>query len=130
MKDIAFYKGDLFIQDNDFAIVSDSEAIVSQLYIFLNTRACHKNGDGDIIHAGELEYDQNNGIDYIYVFEKNTSSGQIENHFRQKILAYYGDYITEITSMTVEKNNITREITLEFTYKTIYSSEEQTFILS
>ena len=130
MKDIAFNEGDLFIQDNDFAIVSDSEAILSQLYTFLNIRACHKNGNGEIVFAGELEYDQNQGIDFTYVFDNNTTETQIENHYRQKILAYYGDYITEITSMTVEKDNYSRKITLEFTYKTIYSSEEQTFILN
>jgi hypothetical protein len=130
MTDIAFNEGDLYITNNDFAIISNSEALVSQLYIFLNIRACHKDGSGNIVFPGELEYDQNQGIDFTYVFDSSTTENQIRNHYRQKILAYYGDYITEITSMTVDKDNSTREITLEFTYKTIYSSTEQTFILS
>jgi len=127
MDDIAFDIGDLFLTNNDFTIISDSEAIVSQLYIFLNIRACHKDGDGNIIIKGELEYDQNQGIDFTYILDNTTTGNQIRNHYRQKILAYFGDYITEISSMDVTIDNSTREITVDFTYKTIYSKEEQTF---
>jgi len=130
MDDIAFDEGDLFISNNDFTVISDSEAIVSQLYVFLNIRACHKDGDGNIIINGELEYDQNQGIDFTYILDKATTEEQVRNHYRQKILAYYGDYITEITSMDVNIDNSTREITVEFYYKTIYSTEEQVFKMS
>lgn len=127
MDDIGFNKGDLYIIDNDFSVMSDSEAIKEQLYVFLNIRSCHKNGDGDYVTYGECEWDQNQGIDFTYVLDTGATESQIVNHYRNRILTYYGDYITEITSMTVEKDYTERAITVNFTYKTIWSNEEQTF---
>ena len=66
MTDLAFNEGELYIQ-NDLVIISDSEALISQLYIFLNIRACHKDDNGNIAITGELEYDQEQGIDFIYI---------------------------------------------------------------
>ena len=127
MQDIAIENGDLFFKNNDLLIISNSEALIEQLYVFLNVRSIHKDGDGNRVESGELLFDQNQGIDFIKVLEVSESEEQILNHYKSQILTYYGDYITEITEMAVEKNKVTREIKIEFEYKTIWSNEPQKF---
>lgn len=129
MDDIGFKNGDIYIKNNDFTIMQNSEALLQQLYIFLNIRACHKNGNGEIVFPGECEWDQQQGIDFIYVFDPDTTNDQIKNHYKNKMLSYYGDYITKISEMTINRDQESRKITLEFEYKTIWSIIPQTFIL-
>ena len=127
MQDIGFNQGDLYIANNDFTIIEKSEALKEQLYVFLNIRAAHRNGDGDIVFAGELEYDQDKGIDFIYIFELNTTDEQIKNHYRTRILKYYNEFITKIEKIDINRDKINRIITLDFEYKTIWSNEIQSF---
>jgi hypothetical protein len=129
MEDIGFNCGDLYIKDNDFTIMSDSEALKEQLYVFLNIRAAHKDGDGNIVFAGELQWDQEQGIDFIYIFELGTTDTQIKNHYRAKMLRYYGDFITKIEKIDVNRNVENRTITLDFEYKTIWSKKLQNFTI-
>ena len=129
MQDIGFNQGDLYIKDNDFTIIEKSEALKEQLYVFLNIRAAHRNGDGNIVFAGELEYDQDQGIDFIYIFELDTTDEQIKNHYRQKILRYYNEFIIKIEKIDINRNKENRTITLDFEYKTIWSNETQNFII-
>ena len=74
MKDIALNNGDFLIQNTDSLIIESSEALVQQLYVFLNIRSCHKNSSDDIIVKGELEFDQEQGIDYVFIFETSTNT--------------------------------------------------------
>ena len=87
MLDIAFKEGEL-VFDSDFSTLSDAEALRQQLFIFLNIRACHRDSSGTIIYAGELEYDQNQGLDIIYITDNTTTEDNIAEHIRKKILDY------------------------------------------
>jgi len=127
MKDIAFNECDLYLINNDLGFIEDSEALTKQLEIFLNIRISHKNGNGETITSGELDFDQNQGIDFTYILDEDTTEQQIKKHYKSKILKYYKQYITKITKMEVEKNKLNREIKIEFEYKTIWSNESQTF---
>lgn len=127
MKDLAFKSGNLYLENNDLNIIEKSEAIKEELYVFLNIRACHKNENGEIIIPGELEYDQNQGIDFTFVFDIDTSDEQVKNHYKNKILAYYGQYITEISNIKIDRNKNKRKIELNFKYKTIWSNKKQKF---
>lgn len=127
MKDIAFNNCDLQLIDQDLGFMEDSEALTKQLEIFLNIRAAHKNGLGEVIVPGELEFDQNNGIDFTYILDSNTTERQIGKHYKSQMLKYYKQYITQITKMEVEKNRSMRDISIDFEYKTIWSNEIQSF---
>lgn len=121
MLDIAFEKGDL-VFNSDFSTLSDSEALKQQLYIFLNIRACHRDSSGTIIYAGELEYDQNQGLDIIYLVDEETTESKISEHIRNKLLDYYGDYISSIESIEISKNRLTRQLSISIKYVTIFSN--------
>jgi hypothetical protein len=121
--DIAFDNGDIMF-DSDFSTLSDSEALKQQLYVFLNIRACHRDSSGTIIFAGELEYDQNQGLDITYITDTNTTEDNIAEHVRKKLLDYYGDYISSINSITITKNRSARSITISINYITIFNNVE------
>lgn len=123
MLDIAFDNGDIMF-DPDFSTLSDSEALKQQLYVFLNIRACHRDSSGTIIFAGELEYDQNQGLDITYITDTNTTEDNIAEHIRKKLLDYYGDYISSINSITITKNRSARSITISINYITIFNNVE------
>ncbi len=131
MKDLAFQLGDLYVnpKDGDLVLAEKSEALVQELFVFLNIRAAHLDDSGNILIPGELEFDQLQGIDFTYVLDRNTAIGQIKNHYRTKILTYYGDYITQLSRLDITRDVNTRELTIEFDYKTIWSTEKQTFKL-
>ena len=130
MRDIAFSSGDLVLSDNkDLFFLDKSEALIQELFVFLNIRAAHRDNAGNIVEFGELEFDQDQGIDFDLVFDFASSESIIRDHYTKKILKYYNKYITNITDMTVSKDNSTRSIYLKFNYTTIWSSKIQTFQL-
>lgn len=125
MLDIAFNKGDIEI-DGDFSTLSDSEALKQQMFVFLNIRACHRDSSGTIIFAGELEYDQNQGLDIKYITDTDTTTDNISSHIRKQLLDYYGDYIFSIKSISVIKDRKTREVSIDIEYTTIFSDVSDT----
>ena len=117
MKGILSNEGDLYIQNNDFVITQDIEVLSNELYNFLNIRAAHIVNDV-IIEQGESVEDQNLGLDHVILTESDTEN--IKSYVSYQILRYFSDRIKEIISITVEKNNKTRELNINFEAKTIY----------
>lgn len=130
MKDIAFNNGDLEIHNKDLHFAEEAEALRQQLYVFLNIRACHRNGEGTIIIPGELEYDQEQGIDFSLVLDGTTSKEVIKNHYREKLLQYYGEYINEISRIDVVKDYSDRKLYITIQYTSTFSVYKETIIIN
>lgn len=118
MKGILSNNGELYIKDNDFVITQDIEVLSNELYNFLNIRAAHIVNDV-IIQEGECVEDQNLGLDYVILTESDTEN--IKSYVSYQILRYFSDRIKEIISITVGKDNKTRELSINFEAKTIYT---------
>ena len=118
MKGILSNNGELYIKDNDFVITQDIEVLSNELYNFLNIRAAHIVNDV-IIEEGECVEDQNLGLDQVIITESDTEN--IKSYVSYQILRYFSDRIKEIISITVEKDNKTRELSINFEAKTIYT---------
>ena len=118
MKGILSNNGELYIKDNDFVITQDIEVLSNELYNFLNIRAAHIVNDV-IIEEGECVEDQNLGLGHVILTESDTEN--IKSYVSYQILRYFSDRIKEIISITVKKDNKTRELNINFEAKTIYT---------
>ncbi len=125
MQDLYLHNGDLVISEGDAQFIDDAEALKEQLLVFLSTEAAYSTKEGIITRFGELDYDQNNGINFTFIFDKNTTNSEIIDHYRQQILKYYSDFIREITDIQLTKDFSTRKMYLNFKYKTIWSNSEE-----
>jgi hypothetical protein len=118
MKGILSNEGDLYIKNNDFIITQDIEVLSNELYNFLNIRAAHIVNDV-IIEEGECVEDQNLGLDHVILTESDTEN--IKSYISYQILRYFSERIKEIISISVEKDNKTRELSINFEARTIYT---------
>lgn len=118
MKGILSDNGDLYIKNNDFIITQDIEVLSNEIYNFLNIRAAHIVNDV-IIEEGECIEDQNLGLDHIIITESDTEN--IKSYVSYQLLRYFSDRIKEIISISVEKNYKTRELSINFEARTIYT---------
>ena len=118
MKGILSDNGDLYIQNNDFVITKDIEVLSNEIYNFLNIRAGHFVNDV-IIEEGECVDDQNLGLDHVILTESDTEN--IKSYISYQLLRYFSDRIKEIISISVEKNYKTRELSINFEARTIYT---------
>ena len=118
MKGILSNDGDLYIQNNDFVITKDIEVLSNEIYNFLNIRAGHFVND-ILVEEGECIEDQNLGLDHIIITESDTEN--IKSYISYQILRYFSDRIKEIISISVEKNYKTRELSINFEARTIYT---------
>lgn len=118
MKGILSDNGDLYIQNNDFVITQDIEVLSNEIYNFLNIRAGHFVND-ILVEEGECIEDQNLGLDHIILTESDTEN--IKSYISYQLLRYFSDRIKEIISISVEKNYKTRELSINFEAKTIYT---------
>lgn len=126
MEDLALANGDLYISDKEVITISDSEALKEMLFVFCSVRSGHE-VDKVFIESGELDFDERNGLDYAYIFDINTTETQIKNHIKSQILKYYKEYIKNISKFDVIKDRKTREIVVQFEYKSLWDNEKQTF---
>ena len=118
MKGILSDNGDLYIQNNDFVITKDIEVLSDEIYNFLNIRSGHFVND-ILVEEGECVDDQNLGLDHVILTESDTEN--IKSYISYQILRYFSDRIKEIISITVEKDNKTRELNINFEARTIYT---------
>ena len=118
MKGILSDNGDLYIQNNDFVITKDIEVLSNEIYNFLNIRAGHF-VNGILVEEGECLEDQNLGLDHVILTESDTEN--IKSYISYQLLRYFSDRIKKIITITVEKNYKTRELSINFEAKTIYS---------
>lgn len=118
MKGILSNDGDLYIKNNDFIITQDIEVLSNEIYNFLNIRAGHFVND-ILIEEGECVEDQNLGLDHVIITESDTEN--IKSYISYQLLRYFSDRIKEIISISVEKNYKTRELSINFEAKTIYT---------
>lgn len=115
MKDINFDNGEIFIENNDFGLVIDSESLRKMLYVFLNIRSDSIYGE-----TGEIDYLGDIGIDLVHIFEKETTDEWINSHIRDRINSYYRQYIKEFVVFNTER--VGREIKVYFEYKDIFDN--------
>ena len=118
MKGILSKNGDLYIQKNDFVITKDIEVLSNAIYNFLNIRAGHF-GNDILVEEGECLEDQNLGLDHVILTESDTEN--IKSYISYQLLRYFSDRIKEIITITVEKNYKTRELSINFEARTIYT---------
>ena len=118
MKGILSDNGDLYIQNNDFVITKDIEVLSDEIYNFLNIRSGHFVND-ILVEEGECVDDQNLGLDHVILTESDTEN--IKSYISYQILRYFSDRIKEIISISVEKNYKTRELSINFEARTIYT---------
>ena len=118
MKGILSDNGDLYIQNNDFVIAKDIEVLSNEIYNFLNIRAGHFVND-ILVEEGECIEDQNLGLDHVILAESYTEN--IKSYISYQLLRYFSDRIKEIITITVEKNYKTRELSINFEARTIYT---------
>lgn len=118
MKGILSNDGDLYIKNNDFVITKDIEVLSNEIYNFLNIRAAHIVNDV-IIEEGECVEDQNLGLDHVILTESDTEN--IKSYISYQLLRYFSEIIKEIISISVEKNYKTRELSINFEARTIYT---------
>ena len=118
MKGILSNNGDLYIQNNDFVVTQDIEVLSNEIYNFLNIRAGHFVND-ILIEEGECVEDQSLGLDHVILTESDTEN--IKSYVSYQLLRYFSDRIKEIISISVEKNYKTRELSINFEARTIYT---------
>ena len=118
MKGILSNDVDLYIQNNDFVITKDIEVLSNEIYNFLNIRAGHFVND-ILVEEGECVEDQNLGLDHVILTESDTEN--IKSYISYQLLRYFSDRIKEIISISVEKDNKTRELSINFEARTIYT---------
>lgn len=102
---------DLFFSNNEskFLIEENRKALASQLGMFLSCK------------TGELKYNEDFGLDYEILLNKDIDNTFKENLIRNKINKYFSQKITRLKNVIITKENRTLKIKIK--YISIYSEE-------
>ena len=118
MKGILSNEGDLYMQNNDCVITQDIEVLSTELYNLRNIRAAHNWND---IRIEEVECIEDHNLGLYHVMFTYSDTVNIKSYVYYQILRYFSDRIKEIKTITVKKDNKTRELNINFEAKTIYT---------
>ncbi|HBJ79723.1 MULTISPECIES: hypothetical protein [Fusobacterium] len=100
----------------NFEIAENNKALRSALAVFLDIRS--SNGYDD----GELEYDENQGINFEFLLSNDISESDKTLYLSKKIRLYFTD-IKELKNFTFESDKEKRNFKITFEYKTIYDGD-------
>lgn len=102
---------DIFFSNNEFnfSVEKNQKALSSQLGMFLSCK------------TGELKYNEDYGLDYEILLNKDIDNKFKENLIRSKINKYFSNKIQRIHLVQVLKENRTLKIKVKYT--SVYSEE-------